>query len=96
MDKNVKYVVIFLLSKAEYINHRKYHQRQSMHTDFSSGTDNVTCTTYNKICKSVSGLKRHTVVHKHQILQTDQIDLVWRRRPCYLAFASDFVDMQLD
>ena len=58
-----------------------------MHTGFSPGTDNVTCTMWNKVYKSVSGLKRHTVVHKHQILQADPIDLVGRVSfLCYICF----------
>ena len=32
----------------------------------------------NKVCKSASGLKRHMVVHKHQILSSDPSDTMGR------------------
>ena len=31
----------------------------------------MSCAICNKVCKSASGLKRHMVVHKHQILSSD-------------------------
>ena len=38
-------------------------------------------------CKSISGLKRHSMVHMHQISQTDPIDLVRRASfPCFICF----------
>ena len=42
------------------------------------GTNNVPCAICNKVCKSASGLKRHMVVHKHQILSSDPSDPVGR------------------
>ena len=45
------------------------------------------CTVCEKVYKSVSNLQRHRVAHKHQIPQTDPIDLVEK-------FVSDFVDLQ--
>ena len=35
------------------------------------GTNNVSCAICKKVCKSASGLKRHMVVHKHQLLSSD-------------------------
>ena len=64
-----------LLSKVEYVNHRKSHQGQFMHTP---GTNNAFCAICNKVCKSASGLKRHMVVHKHHILSSDPADPVGR------------------
>ena len=32
----------------------------------------------NKVCKSASGLKRHMVVHKHNILSSDPSDITRR------------------
>ena len=55
-----------------YVNHQKSHERHSVDTGFSPGTENVTYTMSNKVWKLVSGLKQHMVVHKHQIPQADQ------------------------
>ena len=37
-------------------------------------TNNVYCAICNKVCKSASGLKRHMVALKHQILSSDSSD----------------------
>ena len=48
--------------------------------------NNVTCTC-NKVYKSVSGHQRYKVVHKHQIIQTDQINIVGRASfLCHICF----------
>ena len=67
-----------LLSMAGYVSHRFFHEKPSLHTGFSSATNNAIGTMRYKVCKSVSGLKRHMVVHKHLILKTDPITLVGR------------------
>ena len=51
--------------------YRKSHQGQFMQTP---GTNNVSFAICNKVCKSASGLKRHMVVHKHQLLSSDPSD----------------------
>ena len=57
------------------VNHQKSQERQTVNTDFFTGTDNVTCIICNEVFKSISGLKRHTVVYKHQLPRADPIDL---------------------
>ena len=78
-----------LLSKAGYVTHWKSRERRSVHTSFSQETDYETCPMCNKVYKSVSHLKKHTVGHKYQIPQPDPVNLVGR-----VTFASEFVDMQ--
>ena len=51
-----------------YVNHMKSRQGRFMQ---GPGTNNVSCAICKKVCKSASGLKRHMVVHKHQILSSD-------------------------
>ena len=43
-----------------------------------AGTNNVSSAICNKVCKSASGLKRHMVVHKHNILSSDPSDTTRR------------------
>ena len=63
------------LSKPGYVNHRKSHQAQFMPI---TGTNNVSGAICNKVCKSAFGLKRHMVVHAHQILSSDSSDSTGR------------------
>ena len=42
------------------------------------GTNNVSCAICNKVYNSVSGLKRHMMVHKHNILSSDPSDTTGR------------------
>ena len=66
MDGGVEYVVGFCALRLDMSFIGSLRRRDLC---FSPGTDNVICTMCNKVCKPISGLNRHVVVHKHQIPQ---------------------------
>ena len=56
-----------LPSKAEYVSHWKSQKKPSVHKGLFLGIYNVNSAICNKVYKSVSDLKSHTVEYKRQI-----------------------------
>ena len=77
-----------LLFKAGYINHLKSHenipQNMLVHPQF----DPTTCIICNRVCKSISGLKRRMSIHNDVLLQPDPINPVKTAFVCHLCYRS--------
>ena len=69
-----------LLSKAAYVNHTKSHARTQQQAAnvavLPPRPQDTTCVVCDKVCKTVPGLKKHMIVHKNVIPQTDPINPV--------------------
>ena len=79
-----------LLSKAGYVNHVKSHsgsQNQAAYENIISSRppENI-CAVCNKVCKSVSGLKRHMAVHKKDIQQKSLVTTVKTSFVCHVCY----------
>ena len=72
------YVCMYSWSLLSQAGHRKSQGRQSVPTGLFPVTDDMTCSMCYKVYKSVYTPKRHTVVNKYWISQSNLIDLVER------------------
>ena len=75
-----------LLSKAGYVNHLKSHENNPPNTMVHPQPDRTTCIVCKKVCKSISGLKRHMNTHKDVLQQPDPINPVKTAFVCHLCY----------
>ena len=73
-----------LLSKAGYVNHLKSRENILQNTLVRPQFDTTTCVICSKVCKSISGLKRHMSIHNDVLLQPDPINPVKTAFVCHL------------
>ena len=75
-----------LLSKAGYVNHLKSHENNPQNTLVRPQFGTTTCVICSKVCKSISGLKRHMNIHNDVLLQPDPINPVKTAFVCQLCY----------
>ena len=75
-----------LHSKAGYLNHLKSLENNPQNTLIRPQFETTTCDICNKLCKSISGLKKHMNIHNTVLLQPARINPVKITFVCHLCY----------